>query len=364
MGMNYKHSDNKNNNKSLAHITPHMFVTMIIVTVILMLIGLTILMAKTMQMKMQPSDTTKSTTQMATTSDTNNTDTGTDSDSQSIPTTETESNTLSKQESILKELGVEPYTGEPYTVINSNVPFFTTDEQKNATSDFLSFSELDELQRPQTAYACLSYSSMPSEDEERGEIGQIKPAGWHTVKYPEIINDLYLYNRCHLIGWQLCGENANEKNLITGTRYLNVSGMLPFENQIAEYLRKDSSNRVLYRVTPIYTDDNLIADGLLLEAKSMHEQDKIPDIEFCVYCYNVQPGIVIDYTTGDSYAETDTSTQSETEYILNTSTNKIHLPDCSAVKDMNPNNKITSNKTLDALLNQGYTPCGICHPDS
>lgn len=363
MGMTYKHPDNKNNNKPLAHITSHMFITMIITAVILMLIGLTILMVKTMKIKTHPPDTTTELTTQAVISETN-----TETDSIRKTESTTESDIISKQESILKELGVEPYTGEPYTVINSNVPFFTTDEQKNATSDFLSFSELDELQRPQTAYACLSCSSMPSENEERGEIGQIKPAGWHTVKYPEIISDLYLYNRCHLIGWQLCGENANEKNLITGTRYLNVSGMLPFENQIADYLRKDSSNRVLYRVTPIYTDDNLIADGLLLEAKSIHEQDKIPDIEFCVYCYNVQPGIVIDYMTGDSHAETDMNEQSETEsettYILNTNTNKIHLPDCSAVKDINPNNKVTSNKTLDDLLNQGYTPCGICHPDS
>ena len=359
MGMTYKHPDNKNNNKPLAHITSHMFITMIITAVILILIGLTILMVKTMRIKTHPPDTTTELTTQAVTSETN-----TETDSIRKTESTTESDIISKQESILKELGVEPYTGEPYTVINSNVPFFTTDEQKNATSDFLSFSELDALQRPQTAYACLSHSSMPSENEERGEIGQIKPAGWHTVKYPEIISDLYLYNRCHLIGWQLCGENANEKNLITGTRYLNVSGMLPFENQIADYLQKDSSNRVLYRVTPIYTDDNLIADGLLLEAKSMHEQDKIPDIEFCVYCYNVQPGIIIDYATGDSHAETSKSTQSKTTYILNTSTNKIHLPDCSAVKDMNPDNKITSNKTLDDLLNQGYTPCSICHPDS
>lgn len=359
MGMTYKHPDNKSNNKPLTHITSHMFITMIITAVILILIGLTILMIKTIKIKTHPPNTTTELTTQAVTSETN-----TETDSIQKTESATESDTISKQESILKELGIEPYAGEPYTVINSNVPFFTTDEQKNATSDFLSFSELDKLQRPQTACACLSHSSMPSENEERGEIGQIKPAGWHTVKYPEIISDLYLYNRCHLIGWQLCGENANEKNLITGTRYLNVSGMLPFENQIADYLRKDNSNRVLYRVTPIYTDDNLIADGLLLEAKSIHEQDKIPDIEFCVYCYNVQPGIIIDYATGDSHTETSASTQSETEYILNTNTNKIHLPDCSAVKDINPDNKVTSNKTLDDLLNQGYTPCGICHPDS
>lgn len=363
MGRTYKHPDNKNSTKPLAHITSHMFITMIITTVILILIGLTILMVKTMKIKTHTPDTTTELTTQAVASETN-TETDSIQKTESATESATESDTISKQESILKELDVEPYTGEPYTVINSNVPFFTTDEQKNATSDFLSFSELDKLQRPQTAYACLSHSSMPSEDEERGKIGQIKPAGWHTVKYPEIISDLYLYNRCHLIGWQLCGENANEKNLITGTRYLNVSGMLPFENQIADYLQKNSSNRVLYRVTPIYTDDNLIANGLLLEAKSIHKQDKIPDIEFCVYCYNVQPGIIIDYATGDSYVETSTNTQSKTTYILNTSTNKIHLSDCSAVKDMNPNNKITSNKTLDDLLNQGYTPCGICHPDS
>ena len=133
--------------------------------------------------------------------------------------------------------------------------------------------------------------------EERGEIGMVRPSGWHTVKYPEVIEDLFLYNRCHLIGYQLSGENANEKNLITGTRYFNVEGMLPFENEVARYVRK-TGNHVLYRVTPIFEGENLVAEGVLMEAYSVEDQGR--GVEFCVFVYNVQPGIEIDYATGES----------------------------------------------------------------
>ena len=188
---------------------------------------------------------------------------------------------------------VPEYTGKPYVEINNNKPFFT---EKDLNSEvFEKYSELDYYGRCGVAYACLSKELMP--EGERGEIGLIKPSGWQTVKYPEQIEDLYLYNRCHLIAWCLAGENDNEENLITGTRYMNVEGMLPFEEIVASYLDK-TNNHVLYRVTPVYEGDNLVASGVLMEAYSIEDNGK--GICFCVYCYNVQPGIDIDYATGES----------------------------------------------------------------
>lgn len=185
------------------------------------------------------------------------------------------------------------YSGSPYVEINHNQPLF--EKADLTTEPFENYSELDSLGRCGVAYANICQELMPT--EERGEIGSVKPSGWHTVKYPEVIKDLYLYNRCHLIGFQLAGENANEKNLITGTRYLNIEGMLPFENEVAEYV-KETNQHVLYRVTPIFTEDNLIADGVLMEAYSVEDSGK--GVSFCVFVYNVQPGIEIDYKTGES----------------------------------------------------------------
>lgn len=187
---------------------------------------------------------------------------------------------------------IPDYSGSPYIEINGNEPFFSEDEY--TTSSFEYYADLDELGRCGTAYACVGTDIMPT--EERGSIGQIKPSGWHTVKY-DCVDGKYLYNRCHLIGYQLTGENANEKNLITGTRYLNVDGMLPFENMVADYV-KETDNHALYRVTPIFEDDELVARGVLIEAKSV--EDKGDGLTFCVYCYNVQPQISIDYKTGES----------------------------------------------------------------
>ena len=158
------------------------------------------------------------------------------------------------------------------------------------------YSELDNLGRTGVAMACLGPETLPT--EKRGPIGMIKPAGWHTVKYPDVIKDLYLYNRCHLIAFELSGENANEKNLTTGTRYLNISGMLPFENKTRKYI-EDTHNHVIYRVTPVFINNELVCRGILIEAKSVEDNN----LEFCVYCYNVQPGIIIDYTTGDSHVK-------------------------------------------------------------
>lgn len=191
------------------------------------------------------------------------------------------------------EYEVPAYSGMPYVEIHDNMPFFT--EEVMTTNSFEKYAPLDLLGRCGTAFANIGKDIMPT--EERGPIGMVKPSGWHTVKYPDVIEDLYLYNRCHLIGYQLSGENANEKNLITGTRYMNVEGMLPFENQVAQYV-KDTGNHVLYRVTPRFTGNNLVADGVLMEAYSV--EDSGEGLQFCVFVYNVQPGIEIDYVTGKS----------------------------------------------------------------
>lgn len=181
-----------------------------------------------------------------------------------------------------------------YVKVNNNIPFFTNADLNSVS--FERYSELDSLQRPQSAFACVGVDTMPT--EERGKIGMVKPAGWHTVKYNGIVDGNYLYNRCHLIGYQLTGENANEKNLITGTRYMNVDGMLPFENEIADYVY-ETNNHVLYRVTPIYEGSELLCRGVLMEAYSV--EDNGSGVSFCVFCYNAQPDIYIDYNTGDSH---------------------------------------------------------------
>ena len=194
------------------------------------------------------------------------------------------------------EYEVPAYEGVAYTEINGNVPFFTQEEM--TTDSYEMYSSLDWLGRCGSAFANISKELMPT--EERGPIGMVKPTGWHTVKYPGVIEDLYLYNRCHLIGFQLTGENANEMNLITGTRYMNMEGMLPFENMVAEYV-KETGNHVLYRVTPHFAENNLVADGVLMEAYSV--EDAGEGVSFCVFVHNVQPGVEIDYRTGESWVE-------------------------------------------------------------
>lgn len=249
---------------------------------------------------------------------------------------------------------IPEYSGEPYVTIHDNVPFFL--EEELTTDAFETYSELDDLGRCGTAYANICEDIMPT--EKRGKIGMIKPSGWHTVKYTGIDGN-YLYNRCHLIGYQLSAENANEKNLITGTRYLNVTGMLPFENMVADYVN-ETGNHVLYRVTPIYNQENLVADGVLMEAQSVENDD----LAFCVYCYNVQPGIEIDYHTGDSKSsETEQpSKTSEDLYVLNRNTKKFHRPNCSSVQDIKPKNKQEFSGNTKALIQQGYSPCKSCNP--
>ena len=287
---------------------------------------------------------------------------------------------------------VPAYSGEPYTAVNNNEPYFTSDNL--TTEAFENYSELDALGRCGVAYANVCLETMPT--EKRGSISEVKPTGWHSVKYDNV-DGKSLYNRCHLIGYQLTSENANQQNLITGTRYLNVDGMLPFENMVADYV-KETDNHVLYRVTPIFTGDNLVADGVLMEGYSV--EDEGDGICFCVYAYNVQPGITIDYATGDSWLssekgnsdsssggnsavsqsaadksgtqqaavqtesvkETSAPVSTGTEYILNTNTKKFHYPSCSSVKQMKASNKKEYTGSRDDLIAQGYDPCKKCNP--
>ena len=243
------------------------------------------------------------------------------------------------------------YTGSPFVALENNEPSFAETEKSKTSYEF--YSELDALGRCGEARACIGKDLMPT--EKRGEIGQIKPSGWQTARYDEV-DGKYLYNRCHLIGFQLSGENANEKNLITETRYLNVQGMLPFENMVADYV-KETGNHVLYRVTPVFEEENLVASGVEMEAESV--EDGGEDIRFHVYCYNVQPGIVIDYKTGDNHRETASETE---EYVLNTKSKKFHLPDCESIHDIAEKNRKTYQGARGNLIAQGYEPCGRCHP--
>ena len=298
------------------------------------------------------------------------------SESSSSSSGTSEATTTQEKSTVFSLDSVPAFSGDPYVAVNDNRPFFT-DADFTAKS-FESYSDLDNLGRCGVAYANVSKDTMPT--EERGSIGQVKPSGWHTVKY-DCVDGKYLYNRCHLIGYQLTAENANVKNLITGTRYLNVEGMLPFENMVADYI-KETGNHVLYRVTPIFSGNNLVASGVLIEAESV--EDKGEGICFCVYCYNNQPGITIDYAAGESTLSEDSMTASETQsatsttttsttspvngnsteqtYILNTNTHKFHYPTCSSVDDMKESNKQTYTGTRDDLIAQGYEPCGRCKP--
>ena len=282
---------------------------------------------------------------------------------------------------------IPAYSGTPYTEVNGNQPYFT--EEELTTQSFETYSELDSLGRCGMAYANVGQDLMPT--EPRGEIGAVKPSGWHLVKYDNV-DGKYLYNRCHLIAYMLAAENANPQNLITGTRYLNVQGMLPFETKVCDYV-KNTGNHVLYRVTPIFDGDNLLADGVLMEAYSV--EDAGEGICFCVFAYNVQPGIGIDYATGDNWAEssgtyqsteasvaeetpapqpeTDTAVQitpelsapqetQQTTYVLNTNTMNFQYPTCSSVDDMKQKNKQIYTGSRDEVINMGYVPCKRCNP--
>ncbi|MBE7016378.1 MAG: hypothetical protein E7417_06155 [Ruminococcaceae bacterium] len=253
---------------------------------------------------------------------------------------------------------IPEYSYSPYVHINDNIPFFESYEIIDAPFEY--YSTLDDLGRCNVCFSSVSTALMPT--EKRESISSVTPTGWINKSYDEVPGG-YLYNRCHLIGYQLTGENDNNKNLITGTRYLNMEGMLPFENEIAEYI-ENTDNHVMYRVTPVFTGNNMVADGVLLEAQSV--EDFGSGVSFCVYCYNVQPNIEIDYTTGASssagdtiWAEDDSSSpnpdyESQGEYIYRTPTGKrYHIdPQCGGKNSY----EITMTEALDA----GLTPCSKC----
>ena len=256
---------------------------------------------------------------------------------------------------------VPAFSGEPYVVIAGNEPEFFAEDLTEESYEY--FSPLDSLGRCGYAMACVGQDLMPTEDRE--SISSVKPSGWVQNQY-DFVDGKSLYNRCHLIGFQLTGENANERNLITGTRYCNVEGMLPFENMIADYV-KETGNHVLYRVTPVYDGNDLVARGVQMEALSV--EDGGAGVCFHVYVYNSQPGVTIDYATGDNWADGQTAPQTQpvteeggTLYLLNTSSKKFHDETCSQGQDIKEENADTFRGDRAELLDRGYEPAGCCKP--
>ena len=258
---------------------------------------------------------------------------------------------------------IPEYSGKPSVDINGDVPYFT----ESMTTAFDGYGPLDSFGRATIAFACVGPETMPNAPREN--ISEIHPSGWSDARY-EGIEGEKLYNRCHMIGFQLTGQDANERNLITGTRYMNVQGMLPFENSVADYINT-TGNHVMYRVTPVFKENELLARGVLMEARSVED----PAVQFCAFCYNVQPGIKIDYATGESSGEGRLDTEDAQlpltravpeenvfSYILNTNTKKFHYPDCSSVSDMKEKNKEEYTGSRDDLIAKGYKPCGRCNP--
>ncbi len=246
---------------------------------------------------------------------------------------------------------------DPYMIVDENVPGFSEDEM--TTESFEHYSELDALGRCGVATACIGTDLMPT--EKRGNISRVKPTGWHSIQY-DSVEGKSLYNRCHLIAHQLAGEDANEKNLITGTRYMNVSGMLPFEEEVGDYVR-ETGNHVMYRVTPVFEGDNLLADGVQMEAYSVEDQGK--GVSYNVYIFNAQPDIWIDYATGDSreiQPDDMVSKEDASDFVLNTNTKKFHLPSCGNADKIQKENKENFTGDRQQLVKNGYEPCGSCNP--
>ena len=301
------------------------------------------------------------------------TDSGKDSNTQSGTKVAAEDHSAeekgSDSESYVTVDDVPAYSGEPYVEVNDNQPEFT--EEELTTVSYEDYSELDELGRCQSAEACIGQDLMPTETRE--SISSVKPTGWKNKSY-DTVDGGYVYNRCHLIGFQLTGENANEENLITGTRYMNVEGMLPFEDEVAAYI-KETDNHVMYRVTPFFEGDDLVASGVQMQAESV-EDDGV-GISFNVYVYNVQPYVVIDYKTGENWegdeiaepegkwadgTEAEPSDTKEQMYILNKNTKKFHKPECSGAKKIKAKNKGEYTGSRQTLNDEGYEPCGNCNP--
>ena len=262
---------------------------------------------------------------------------------------------------------IPAYEGLDYTIIQDNQPDF--DASQLTVTPYVLFSKLDALSRTGAGMACLGPETLPT--KARGEIGDIRPSGWQTVRYDDLLGEQYLYNRTHVIGYSLCSDNNTPENLFTGTRYLNAGAMLIFESLVADYIER-TNNHVIYRCTPIYNGNDLVASGVQIEAYSVEDVGKL---RFNVFAFNIQPGIVIDYSTGESHKEegtsatnvADRSAPQETEapkptYILNTNTKKFHYPNCSSVKDIKEKNRKEFFGTRDEAISAGYSPCGRCHP--
>ena len=278
---------------------------------------------------------------------------------------------------------VPAYTGSPYILINDDEPSFTDEEiaeagaAADANAGFERYSDLDALGRCGAAFACIGPETRPT--EERGDIHEIHPTGWEQEFY-EFVEDPgdgeeeAVYNRCHLIAFSLSGENANERNLITGTHYMNTEGMLPFENSINRYIDR-TDNHVLYRVTPVFVGDELVARGVHMEARSVEDDGE--GVSFNIYCYNVQPRVTIDYATGENWETPDqgiddtgnaveddaSATDGETgSYVLNDNSMKFHRADCESVADIAESNRTHYEGSRQALIDAGYEPCGACNP--
>ena len=260
---------------------------------------------------------------------------------------------MSASQSAVTLSSIPAYSGTPYVAVNDNVPSFTDDDI--TLNAFENYSDLDSLGRCGVAYANVCQETMPT--EKRGDISKVKPTGWHSVKY-DFVDGKSLYNRCHLIGYQLTAENANEKNLITGTRYMNTEGMLPFENMVADYV-KETKNHVLYRVTPIFEGNNLVASGVLMEAQSVEDHGE--GVSFCVYAYNVQPGVTINYATGDSSLSSNSdnsgasnSTSAQTEIRGNSKSKIYHCPGQASYDEMADSKNLVIFHSEQEAQDAGY----------
>ena len=255
------------------------------------------------------------------------------------------------------EFIIPEYEGEPSVEINHNIPMFDSslppgfDEARLARESFEVYGKLDKRGRCTTAFANLSVDTQPGGNEARGDISMIHPSGWRSGQG---------WERCHLIGWQLGAENDNDRNLVTGTHYMNVDGMLPYENQVASYIA-ETGNHVLYEVTPAFAGKNMVCSGVHMQAESVEDDG----VSFNVFCFNVSPGNEINYKTGKVTVVDEAVAAAgafERAYVINKNTMRFHYPSCSSVAQMAEHNRETVNATRQELIDQGYQPCGVCEP--